>query len=75
MKSPPADRPRKVGTTNAAYRFDLSGDDGGSYHIVLKDGAGEAGAGAPDSPNTTISMSGATSSGSPRGSSTPPWPS
>jgi putative sterol carrier protein len=50
--------PVKAGTTNAAYRFDLSGDDGGAYHIVLKDGTGEAGAGAPDSPNTTISMSG-----------------
>jgi putative sterol carrier protein len=50
--------PAKVGTTNAAYQFDLSGEDGGAYHIVLKDGAGEAGPGAPDNPNTTISMSG-----------------
>ena len=38
--------PAKAGTTSASYRFDLSGDDGGSYHIVLKDGTGEAGAGA-----------------------------
>jgi putative sterol carrier protein len=49
--------PAKVGTTSAAYQFDLSGEDGGAYHIVLKDGTGDAGAGAPDSPNTTISMS------------------
>ena len=48
--------PAKVGTTNAAYQFDLSGEGGGAYHIVLRDGAGEAGAGATDSPNTTISM-------------------
>jgi putative sterol carrier protein len=51
--------PAKVGSTNAAYQFDLSGDDGGSYHIVLKDGAGDAGSGAPEAPNTTISMSAA----------------
>jgi putative sterol carrier protein len=49
--------PAKVGTTNAAYQFDLTGDDGGPYHIVLKDGKGEAGAGTAESPNTTISMS------------------
>jgi len=49
--------PAKVGSTNGAYQFDLSGDDGGPYHIVLKDGKGEAGAGTVDNPNTTISMS------------------
>ena len=48
--------PALVGSTSAAYQFDLSGEDGGSYHIVLQDGKGEAGAGAPASPNTTISM-------------------
>src|ERR1035441_5532042 len=40
----------------AAYRFDLNGEDGGEFHIVLKDGKGEAGAGAPENPNTTIAM-------------------
>ena len=45
-----------AGSTTAAYRFDLSGEGGGEYHIVLKDGKGEAGAGAPENPNTTISM-------------------
>ncbi|MGO8687244.1 MAG: SCP2 sterol-binding domain-containing protein [Candidatus Dormibacteria bacterium] len=49
--------PAKVGGTNAAYQFDLTGDDGGPYHIVLKDGKGEAGAGTVENPNTTISMS------------------
>ena len=51
--------PAKAGTTNAIYQFDLSGDDGGSYHIVLEGGTGDAGAGAPDNPNPTISMSAA----------------
>jgi putative sterol carrier protein len=48
--------PSKVGSTKAAYQFDLGGDDGGSYHIVLDDGKGDAGAGAPENPNTTITM-------------------
>ncbi|MGD0834141.1 MAG: SCP2 sterol-binding domain-containing protein [Candidatus Dormibacteria bacterium] len=48
--------PSKAGTGTAAYRFDLSGEDGGEFHIVLQDGKGEAGPGAPENPNTTISM-------------------
>jgi putative sterol carrier protein len=48
--------PAKVAGMNAAYAFDLSGDEGGAYHIVLRDGKGEAGAGAPENPNITISM-------------------
>jgi putative sterol carrier protein len=48
--------PAKVGVTKATYRFDLSGEEGGEYHIVLDDGKGDAGAGAPENPNTTIQM-------------------
>jgi putative sterol carrier protein len=48
--------PAKAANMNAAYQFDLSGDDGGQYHIVLKDGKGEAGPGAPENPNITITM-------------------
>lgn len=48
--------PSKAANLNAIYAFDLSGDEGGQYHIVLKDGKGEAGAGAPENPNITISM-------------------
>jgi len=48
--------PAKAANMNATYQFDLSGDDGGTYHIVLKDGQGEAGAGAPENPNITITM-------------------
>jgi putative sterol carrier protein len=51
--------PSKVAGTNAVYKFDLSGDDGGEYHINLKDGKGEAGPGAPADPNITISMAAA----------------
>jgi putative sterol carrier protein len=48
--------PSKAAGNNAAYQFDLSGDDGGQYHIVFKDGKGDAGQGAVDDPNITISM-------------------
>jgi putative PIG3 family NAD(P)H quinone oxidoreductase len=48
--------PSKAAGMNASYQFDLSGDDGGEYHIVMKDGAGEAGAGGVENPNITISM-------------------
>jgi putative sterol carrier protein len=51
--------PGKVGNTTGAYQFDLSGDEGGPFHIVIRDGVGEAGAGAAENPNTTISMSAA----------------
>jgi putative sterol carrier protein len=45
--------PSKIGSLNATYAFDLDGDN---YHIVLKDGQGEAGAGEPADPNITITM-------------------
>lgn len=51
--------PSKAAGSNSAYQFDLSGDDGGQYHIVFKDGKGDAGPGAVDDPNITISMAAA----------------
>jgi len=41
---------------NAIYQFDLTGDDGGTYHIKVADGGCEVGAGPADSPNITITM-------------------
>jgi putative sterol carrier protein len=48
--------PSKAAGGNAAYQFDLTGDDGGPFHIVFKDGAGDAGPGGVEDPNITISM-------------------
>ncbi len=48
--------PSRTANMNAVYQFDLAGDDGGQYHIIIKDGAAEAGVGAPENPNITISM-------------------
>lgn len=49
--------PGKTAGLDAAYAFDLSGENGGAHHIVIHDGTGEAGPGAPDKPGVTISMS------------------
>ena len=37
---------------NAAYAFDLSGDEGGVYHTVLADGRGEAARPPPRTPTS-----------------------
>ena len=50
--------PAKVQDMNAEYKFDLSGDQSGEYHIVCKPGQVGAGTGAPENPNITISMAG-----------------
>jgi putative sterol carrier protein len=51
--------PARAAGMNATYGFDLTGDNGGAYHITLKDGAGDAGAGAPENPDVTVTMSAA----------------
>ena len=48
--------PSKVSNMNATYAFDLAGEEGGQYHIALKDGKADVGQGAPENPNITISM-------------------
>jgi putative sterol carrier protein len=48
--------PSKAAGNQAAYQFDLTGDNGGQYHIVFKDGTGDAGPGAVETPNITITM-------------------
>ena len=41
---------------NAIYQFELSGDGGGIWHVVVNDGSYEAIEGAHDSPTTTFTM-------------------
>lgn len=51
--------PDRAAGMNAVYAFDLTGDDGGKYHIKLHGGSGEAGEGSPEDPNITITMAAA----------------
>ena len=41
---------------DAVIQFNLSGDGGGTYHIVIKDGACTVGEGAHASPKMTMTM-------------------
>jgi len=41
---------------NSVIQFNLSGDGGGNYHVVIKDGGCTVGSGAHASPNMTMTM-------------------
>jgi len=43
---------------SAVYQFDLSGPNGGAYHLIVKDGACTVQTGAHPHPDVTFSMSG-----------------
>ncbi|BAS26078.1 SCP2 sterol-binding domain-containing protein [Limnochorda pilosa] len=42
--------------TEISCQFDLSGEGGGTYHLVLAGGRADVGPGAPDAPKVTLSM-------------------
>lgn len=46
----------KAGDTNMALVFDLSGDNGGQWSVVVADGSCEVTDGTVDSPTATIKM-------------------
>ncbi|OPL11073.1 MAG: hypothetical protein AVO34_02970 [Firmicutes bacterium ML8_F2] len=48
--------PGKLKGINAVYQFDLSGDGGGVFHVVVEDGKMTTMESAHDNPNITISM-------------------
>ncbi len=51
-------RADKATGTNAVIQYDVSGDGGGTWHAVIKDGACTVVGGAAQSPNLTLSISG-----------------
>ncbi len=48
--------PAKMKGVSAVYQFELSGDNGGVFHVNVEDGAPTVVEEAHDSPNITISM-------------------
>ncbi|MGD2077710.1 MAG: SCP2 sterol-binding domain-containing protein [Chloroflexota bacterium] len=46
----------KAGDMNATVLFDLSGEDGGKWHVTVADGECTTGEGAVDEPTATIRM-------------------
>jgi putative sterol carrier protein len=41
---------------NSVIQFNLSGDGGGNYHVIIKDGTCEVQEGTHDSPSMTMTM-------------------
>jgi putative sterol carrier protein len=41
---------------NAVFQFELSGDDGGTYHVTVEDGSMKIGEGPSSNPSATIKM-------------------
>jgi putative sterol carrier protein len=50
-------RPDKASGTSATIQYDISGDGGGTWNAVIKDGACTVNQGAAASPNLTLSIS------------------
>lgn len=50
-----ANDPDKSAGMTAVYQFNIDGDDGGEWHMILNDGSGEVKEGEHDNPDCTIS--------------------
>jgi putative sterol carrier protein len=48
--------PSKAGGLNAVYQFNLTGDDGGTYQIILRENSAKAVAGEEETANCTLEM-------------------
>lgn len=49
--------PENAGDIDATIQFDLSGDDGGQFYLVIANGTAEAHEGTADSPKMTLKAS------------------
>jgi len=49
-------RPERAGATNAVIQYDVSGEGGGTWHAVIKDGTCAVNEGAGPSPILTIQV-------------------
>ena len=50
-------QPSKAAGVNATIQYDITGDQGGTWNAVIKDGACQVNAGAAPAPSLTITMS------------------
>jgi putative sterol carrier protein len=51
-------RPDKAAGTNATIQYDVSGEGGGTWHAVIKDGACTVSPGPAANPNLTLQIAG-----------------
>ncbi len=50
-------RAEKAAGVNATIQYDIAGDQGGTWHAVIKDGTCTVNSGAAATPNLTLAMS------------------
>jgi putative sterol carrier protein len=46
--------PTKIAGMNATYQFDITGDNGGTWHVKLADGAASVNEGPAENPSITL---------------------
>ncbi|MDZ4857636.1 MAG: SCP2 sterol-binding domain-containing protein [Candidatus Hydrogenedentes bacterium] len=46
--------PTKISGMNAIYQFDITGDDGGTWHVKLADGLANVSPGPAENPSITL---------------------
>ena len=51
-------KPDKAAGVNAVIQYDITGDGGGTWHAMIKDGKCTVASGAAPSPNLTLTISG-----------------
>ena len=56
-KAPGAFNPNAAQGLNAVFQYDITGDDGGTWNVTIKDGTCQVREGSHDSPTVTMSMS------------------
>jgi putative sterol carrier protein len=49
-------RADKAAGVNASIQYDITGDQGGTWHALIKDGTCTVGAGGASNPNLTLTM-------------------
>lgn len=59
-KAAEAFNPNAAQGLNAVFQYDITGDDGGTWNVTIKDGTCQVREGSHDSPTVTMSMSGET---------------
>jgi putative sterol carrier protein len=56
-KVPDAFNPNASQGLNAVFQYDITGDDGGTWNVTIKDGTCQVQEGSHDSPTVTMTMS------------------
>ena len=59
-KMPEVFNPSAAGGMDAVFQFEITGEGGGNWSVIVKDGACEIKEGTHESPSVTLTMSGET---------------